>query len=75
MACHRIQNYVEKCGICNRNKKPNIKPKATLGQYHEGSPLERIHIDILGPLPVTKRGNKYILMIIDQFTKLSLIHI
>lgn len=61
--------YVEKCGICNKNKKPNIKPKAGLGQYRARSPLERIHIGILGPPPVTKRGNKYILMIIDQFTK------
>ena len=60
---------MKKYGICNRNKKPNIKLKATLGVYHAGSPLECIHIDILGPLPVTKRGNKVILMIIDQFTK------
>jgi hypothetical protein len=48
--------YVEGCGICNHNKKPSIKPKAALGQYHAGSPLERVHIDILGPLPVTIGG-------------------
>lgn len=53
---------------CNKNKKPNIKAKAALGQYHAGYPFHRVHFDILGPLPVTKLGNKYILMIIDQFT-------
>ena len=54
---------------CNKNKKPNTKAKAALGQYHAGYPLQRVHFDILGPLPLTKHGNKYILMIIDQFTK------
>lgn len=34
-------------------KKPNIKAKAALGQYYVGYPLQRVHIDILGPLPIT----------------------
>jgi transposase InsO family protein len=63
------KEYVRSCEVCNKNKKPNVKAKAQLGQYHAGVPLERIHMDILGPLPETKNGNKYILMIIDQFTK------
>jgi len=61
--------YVKTCPICNRQKKANKKAKADLGQYHSGVPFERIHMDILGPLPVSKLGNKYILVIIDQFTK------
>ena len=32
-------------------------------------PLERIHIDILGPLIETPRGNQYVLVVVDQFTK------
>ena len=31
--------------------------------------MEKVHIDILGPLPVTRRQNVYVLMIVDQFTK------
>jgi hypothetical protein len=50
-------------------KKVNKKEKADLGQHHSGVPFERIHMGILGPLPVSKLGNKYILVIIDQFTK------
>ena len=64
-----VKNYVESCPECNKNKKPNVKSKSSLGQYHAGAPMQRVHMDILGPLPVTKMGNKYILMIIDQFTK------
>ena len=31
--------------------------------------MERVHIDFLGPLPKTPRGNEHILMMVDQFTK------
>ena len=34
-----------------------------------GYPMERIAIDIAGEFPVTKRGNKYILVIQDYYTK------
>ena len=61
--------YVKQCSVCNRNKKTNIKARSALGQYHVGAPMQRLHMDILGPLPLTKHGNKYILVVIDQFTK------
>ena len=63
------KNYELACDSCGRNKKPNRKPKANLRRYHAGSPLERVHIDILGPFVRSDRGNQYILMIVDQFTK------
>ena len=31
--------------------------------------MERIAIDILGPLPLTESGNKYLLVVMDYFTK------
>jgi transposase InsO family protein len=34
-----------------------------------GAPLVRIATDILGPLPITPRGNNYILVVTDYFTK------
>ena len=34
-----------------------------------GSPLERIAIDIVGPLPRTENGNEYIMVVTDYFTK------
>ena len=36
--------------------------------FHAGYALERVHIDIMGPLVETQKGNKYILVIVDQFT-------
>ena len=37
--------------------------------FHAGYALERVHIDIMGLLVETQKGNKYILVIVDQFTK------
>ena len=34
-----------------------------------GTPMQRVAMDILGPLPVTTMGNRYILVIADYFTK------
>lgn len=32
--------------------------------------MDRLSIDILGPLPRTPRGNKFILVVMDYFSKL-----
>ncbi|GFW94963.1 hypothetical protein TNCV_1464611 [Trichonephila clavipes] len=40
-----------------------------LHRYNVGAPFERIAFDILGPLQRTAYGNKYLLVVIDYFTK------
>ena len=37
--------------------------------YMTGLPLDRLHIDALGPFPESEKGNRYILVLVDQFTK------
>lgn len=67
---HRdVELYVSTCRTCSMNKKPRIKPRAGLRSYHAGFPMERIHLDFLGPFTPSNKGNKYVLMMIDQFTK------
>lgn len=34
-----------------------------------GAPLERLAIDIMGPLPLTKKKNSYLMVAGDYFTK------
>lgn len=63
-----IKNYVTNCIACAERKV--IKPpesKNTLCQ--KGYPFEKIVIDIAGPLPTTKRNNRYLLSIIDCFSR------
>ena len=54
---------------CNKNKKATRKARCPMTQYHAGVPFERVHIDFIGPLPETTKGNSYILVLVDQFTK------
>ena len=61
--------YVRSYNVCNQNKKANVNPRAALTRFHTGCPMECIHLDILGPFNPSEIGNKYILMMIDQFTK------
>jgi len=64
-----IRSYLRKCTNCARRKKPTKNRRARLRQYTVGAPLERVALDILGPLPETERGNIYVLVIADYFTK------
>ena len=55
--------------MCATRKRPVTKPKAPLQKYIVGAPLERVAVDVLGPLPITEDENRYILIIGDYFTK------
>lgn len=64
-----IQVWIEKCHTCQMNKISNKPAKAPMGNMSTGAPMDRLSIDILGPLPRTPRGNKYILVAMDYFSK------
>ena len=64
-----VLRFCKQCTQCQRRKNPPRKAKAPMKQYLVGAPLERIALDILGPLPETTDGNKFILVIADYFTK------
>ena len=38
-------------------------------QFSVGAPLEKIAVDVLGPLPVSVKGNRYLLIVDDYFTE------
>lgn len=64
-----IQIWIAKCDICSANKPLTKTQRAPLGQMQVGAPMDRVATDLLGPLPVTPRGNRYILTMTDYFTK------
>jgi hypothetical protein len=63
-----VELYVATCAICCQQKSRK-RNQAGFLEYQAGFPGERIHMDFLGPFPTSKRGNRYVLSIIDQFTK------
>ena len=64
-----IENYVRGCYACNRSKHLRKKHRAPLSELTMGAPMEKVHIDILGPLPTSSKNNKFVLVMICQYTK------
>ena len=65
-----IVRWCSKCEVCISHK-TKFKPKrAPLQQSFTCEPMERISLDIIGPIyPTTERENTYILTVIDYFTR------
>ena len=63
-----VIDWFRKCALCQKRKYPTKSMKAPMKQYQVGEPMERIAIDILGPLPESNAGNKYIMIVTDYFT-------
>ncbi|MCG8045622.1 MAG: RNase H-like domain-containing protein, partial [Candidatus Thiodiazotropha endolucinida] len=61
--------YIQKCDTCAADKRPNKTPRAPMGSLRCGAPGDCLATDYLGPLPITDRGNRYILLFTDHFTK------
>ena len=64
-----VASYVATCAACSKNKKANKRKRAGMTEYHAGSPMERVHLNVVGPFNISSKGNKYVLGMIDQFTK------
>ena len=64
-----VKDWCRACDLCASRERPTCTPRAPLRTYSVGAPLERVVLDILGPLPDLDRGNKYVLIIGDYFSK------
>ena len=63
-----VKYWCENCPTCNRHK-THTRYRGALTPIYTGAPFERVAMDIGGPLPRTQRGNRYILNVVDHFTK------
>ena len=64
-----VQSWCKSCDVCAAKKGPSKRQRAPMAQYNVGAPMERIALDILGPLPLSDKGNKYLLVLSDYFTR------
>ena len=66
-----VEQYCKTCTSCAQYHRGGLKRKGKLQEMLVGSPGERISIDITGKHPKSRRGNYYILTVIDHFTKFA----
>jgi hypothetical protein len=64
------KRWCQTCPVCQQSKSGNVRRRFPLQQRLPGFPLERVAMDVIGPIrPPTKNGNSYILVIEDYFSK------
>ena len=64
-----VEAWCRKCKNCAAVKGPQTRSRGAMKLYNVGAPWERVALDIAGPFPVTKAGNRYVLVVMDYFTK------
>lgn len=64
-----VKIMCKECVVCATKKCPSKQSKALLVSIKTGASFEKVALDILGPLPATSRGNKFIMVISDYCSK------
>src|SRR6266498_3205027 len=62
-----IRGYVQTCDACQQRGNPKVNNIIHL--IEPKAPFQRIGIDIIEPLTIMKKGNRYIVTAMDYFTK------
>lgn len=69
-----IKNFSTSCKLCIERKGFPITKSPLQNFVTPSQPMELVSLDILGPLPMSIQGNKYVLTVIDHFTKFSTLY-
>lgn len=64
-----VKIHIRTCPKCSANRMPYKKFRAALSNFRVGAPMDRVGIDLMGPLPASDKGNRYLLVIVDYFTR------
>jgi len=64
-----VEEWCRSCKVCLAKRGPTGKGKSPLQIYNVGVPFEKVQMDVLGPLPLTVSRYKYLLVVLDCFTK------
>ncbi|CAH1723231.1 unnamed protein product [Aphis gossypii] len=64
-----IANVIKTCDECQKNKPLNFKTAGNIMAHKPTKLLEKISVDLMGPLPTGRGGVHYILAILDTFSK------
>ena len=64
-----VKTFVRQCEPCVCYKRGEAPKQGLLQAAPVGEPWERVAMDITGPHPVSKAGNRFILTVLDHFSK------
>lgn len=69
-----IRQFVRNCVVCKTTKATNENQRALMGKSRNPDrPWRTISLDFMGPFPLSKRGYRFLLVIVDTFSKYCLL--
>ncbi|CAK9796589.1 Transposon Ty3-I Gag-Pol polyprotein [Anthophora quadrimaculata] len=69
-----INKYVKACLSCAYYKHTSGKKQCKLNTIEKVAvPFHTLHIDHVGPFETSRKGNKYLLVMVDAFTKFTIV--
>lgn len=63
-----VNNFAQSCVSCQRAKVTRHTKSALSSFGHTSERFKEVHIDIIGPLPISD-GNRYCITMIDRYTR------
>ena len=66
-----VRLRVKRCEICQASKHSRRPGEAGRRRLYAGRPWQIVAVDLVGPMPLTPRGNCWILVLTDHFTRWS----
>lgn len=64
-----VEDYVRSCEVCQSNRNPKTKPYGRLQPIAISKLMNRIHLDVIGPIKETPNKNRFILTMIDSLSR------
>uniref|UniRef100_A0A1B6H681 RNA-directed DNA polymerase n=1 Tax=Homalodisca liturata TaxID=320908 RepID=A0A1B6H681_9HEMI len=64
-----VKNNVKCCEVCLKAKSSNWRDQGPLNSNLSSRPMQKLYMDIYGPLPASSNRMQYILIAVDDFTK------
>ena len=63
-----VRRILKTCEACQVAKPGGNKPPGSLQRLYVERPWQKVAIDLVGPMPKTRRGNQWIVVLTDHFT-------
>jgi len=64
-----VRDFCRRCDVCAKYHRGTVQKQGELQNMCVGAPWERIAIDVTGPHPQSSKGNKFMVTVLDHFTK------
>ena len=69
----KVRAYIKECPNCVKQNPDRSFKLTNTKTSTPNHPMQLVQCDLMGPLPMTIRGNRYIFALVDQFTRFAIL--